>query len=103
MPDDEAAMRAALARPGADVVVTAGAAAVGREDRVPFLVAELGRLLVHGVAMRPSSPAGVGRIAGAPVLLLPGNPVSCLVAYDFFAGPVTAPWAAVPPPCPTRR
>jgi molybdopterin molybdotransferase len=22
------------------------------------------------------------------VLILPGNPVSCLVAYDFFAGPV---------------
>jgi molybdopterin molybdotransferase len=22
------------------------------------------------------------------VILLPGNPVSCLVAYDFFAGPV---------------
>jgi molybdopterin molybdotransferase len=40
------------------------------------------------VAMRPSSPTGVGRIGGAPVLLLPGNPVSCLVAYDFFAGPV---------------
>jgi molybdopterin molybdotransferase len=38
--------------------------------------------------MRPSSPTGVGRIANAPVLLLPGNPVSCLVAYDFFAGPV---------------
>jgi molybdopterin molybdotransferase len=88
LPDDEAVMRAALARPGADAVVTAGAASVGREDRVPLLVAELGRLLVHGVAMRPSSPTGVGRIGGVPVLLLPGNPVSCLVAYDFFAGPV---------------
>lgn len=88
LPDDEAAMRAALAGPGADVIVTAGAASVGKEDRVPLLVAELGQLLVHGVAMRPSSPTGVGRIGGAPVLLLPGNPVSCLVAYDFFAGPV---------------
>ena len=38
--------------------------------------------------MRPSSPTGVGSIDGAPVLLLPGDPVSCLVAYDFFAGPV---------------
>jgi molybdopterin molybdotransferase len=88
LPDDEAAMRAALARPGADAIVTAGAASVGREDRVPLLVAELGELRVHGVAMRPSSPTGVGRIGGVPVLLLPGNPVSCLVAYDFFAGPV---------------
>jgi molybdopterin molybdotransferase len=38
--------------------------------------------------MRPSSPAGVGRIGGALVFLLPGNPVSCLCAYEFFAGPV---------------
>lgn len=86
--DDESAMREALARPGADVIVTAGAASVGIEDRVPLLVDELGDLLVHGVSMRPSSPAGVGRIGSTPVILLPGNPVSCLVAYDFFAGPV---------------
>jgi molybdopterin molybdotransferase len=88
LPDDPAALREALSRPGAEVIVTAGAASVGREDWVPVLVAELGRLAVHGVAMRPSSPTGIGRIGGVPVLLLPGNPVSCLVAYDFFAGPV---------------
>lgn len=88
LPDEETAMRDALARPGADVIVTAGAASVGAEDRVPVLVDQLGELIVHGVAMRPSSPAGVGRIESRPVLILPGNPVSCLVAYDFFAGPV---------------
>lgn len=86
--DDREAMHAALAERGADVIVTAGAASVGAEDRVPLLVAELGELKIHGVAMRPSSPTGVGRIGEAPVLILPGNPVSCLVAYDFFAGPV---------------
>jgi molybdopterin molybdotransferase len=36
--------------------------------------------------MRPSSPTGLGRIADRLVFLLPGNPVSCLCAYDFFAG-----------------
>ena len=37
--------------------------------------------------MRPSSPSGVGRIGDRFVFLLPGNPVSCLCAYEFFAGP----------------
>ena len=37
--------------------------------------------------MRPSSPTGVGRVGDAFVFLLPGNPVSCLAAYEFFAGP----------------
>jgi len=36
--------------------------------------------------MRPSSPAGIGRVGDALVFLLPGNPVLCLCAYDFFAG-----------------
>lgn len=96
LPDDQQALREALGRPGADVIVTAGAASVGTEDRVPLLVDELGELTIHGVAMRPSSPTGVGRIGGAPVLLLPGNPVSCLVAYDFFAGPVVRRMGGLP-------
>jgi molybdopterin molybdotransferase len=102
LPDDREQMRAALSEPGADVIVTAGAASVGTEDNVPYLVAELGELTIHGVAMRPSSPTGVGRIGPAPVLLLPGNPVSCLVAYDFFAGPVIRILGGRPPQWPYR-
>src|SRR5512135_2665502 len=60
----------------------------GPEDYAPGLVAELGELAVHGVALRPASPAGVGFLGAVPVVLLPGNPVSCLCAYDFFAGPI---------------
>jgi molybdopterin molybdotransferase len=41
---------------------------------------------VHGIAMRPSSPTGMGTIGSRLVFLLPGNPVSALCAYDFFAG-----------------
>ena len=59
---------------------------MGSEDYAPRLIAELGELPIHGVAMRPSSPAGAGRIGNTLVFLLPGNPVSCLCAYDFFAG-----------------
>ena len=59
---------------------------MGSEDHAPRLLAEAGELAIHGVAMRPSSPAGVGRIGDTLVFLLPGNPVSCLCAYDFFAG-----------------
>jgi molybdopterin molybdotransferase len=70
----------------ADVIVVSGGSSVGVEDFAPMLVAEHGELAVHGVAMRPSSPTGLGRIGHRLVFLLPGNPVSCLCAYDFFAG-----------------
>ena len=70
----------------ADIVITSGGSSVGQEDHVPTLVAEYGELAIHGIAMRPSSPAGLGRMGDRLVFLLPGNPVSCLCAYDFFAG-----------------
>jgi molybdopterin molybdotransferase len=70
----------------ADVVIVSGGSSVGIEDLAPMLVATHGELAVHGVAMRPSSPTGMGRIGRRLVFLLPGNPVSALCAYDFFAG-----------------
>lgn len=87
LPDREERIREALAEKGADVLLVSGGSSVGREDHAPLLVAELGALDFHGISMRPSSPAGIGRIGGALVFLLPGNPVSCLCAYEFFAGP----------------
>jgi len=84
--DDPELIRDALVADGADVVLVSGGSSVGTEDHAPRLLAEVGELAVHGVAMRPSSPAGCGRIRETLVFLLPGNPVSCLCAYDFFAG-----------------
>lgn len=84
--DDVGVIADALRAPGADVILVSGGSSVGSEDHAPRLLAELGELAVHGIAMRPSSPAGMGRIGSALVFLLPGNPVSCLCAYDFFAG-----------------
>jgi molybdopterin molybdotransferase len=68
-------------------LLISGGSSVGKEDHAPRVLAELGELSVHGMALRPASPAGVGFLHGHPAFLLPGNPVSCLCAYDFFAGP----------------
>jgi len=84
--DEVARIRDALTAPGADVILVSGGSSVGSEDHAPMLLKEVGELAIHGVAMRPSSPAGMGRTRDALVFLLPGNPVSCLCAYDFFAG-----------------
>ena len=83
--DDRQAILDALTA-DADVVIVSGGSSVGVEDLAPTLVAEHGELPVHGIAMRPSSPTGLGRIGHRLVFLLPGNPVSSLCAYDFFGG-----------------
>jgi len=85
VPDNREAILATL-RTDTDLVLASGGSSVGQEDHVPTLLAEHGDLAIHGIAMRPSSPAGMGTMDGRLVILLPGNPVSCLCAYDFFAG-----------------
>jgi molybdopterin molybdotransferase len=86
VPDRREAVREALLGADADVILVSGGTSVGQEDHAPQALAEVGELCVHGVAVRPASPTGVGFLGGRPVFLLPGNPASCLCAYDLFAG-----------------
>ena len=85
VPDEHDAILKAL-HADADVIIVSGGSSVGIEDLAPTLLAQHGNLAIHGIAMRPSSPTGLGRLEHRLVFLLPGNPVSCLCAYDFFAG-----------------
>jgi molybdopterin molybdotransferase len=88
--DRRALVRDAIAGAAEDVVLVSGGSSVGPEDHAPLVLGEIGEVAVHGVAMRPSSPAGFGFFGkglGRVAFLLPGNPVSCLCAYEFFAGP----------------
>jgi molybdopterin molybdotransferase len=83
--DDSGAILEAM-QTDADVILVSGGSSVGVEDVAPNLLAQHGELAIHGIAMRPSSPTGMGRLGDRLVFLLPGNPVSTLCAYDFFAG-----------------
>lgn len=83
--DEESSILGAL-DDDVDVIIVSGGSSVGQEDLAPVLLAKHGTLAIHGIAMRPSSPAGMGLMGNRLVFLLPGNPVSCLCAYDFFAG-----------------
>ncbi|MCA9197401.1 MAG: molybdopterin molybdotransferase MoeA, partial [Planctomycetales bacterium] len=85
IPDQPESILAAMSDE-VDVVLVSGGSSVGQEDHAPRLLAEHGTLALHGLAMRPSSPSGMGTLDGRFVFLLPGNPVSCLCSYDFFAG-----------------
>jgi molybdopterin molybdotransferase len=92
LPDCKTALREAIldAAGRADLVLCSGGSSAGPEDHIPSIIAELGCLVAHGLAIRPASPTGVGLLGGGkvPVVMLPGNPVSCLCAYDFVAGPM---------------
>jgi molybdopterin molybdotransferase len=103
IPDRREAVREAILAADADVLLVSGGSSVGQEDHAPTVLAELGELVVHGVALRPASPAGVGFLGGRPVFLIPGNPVSCLCAYDLFAGRAIRKLGGRSPELPYRR
>jgi molybdopterin molybdotransferase len=84
--DEYHALRAAIERDlTKDLLVTTGGTSVGERDLVPDVVDDLGEILVHGVALKPGHPVGVGIVRETPVLMLPGYPVSCLVTAVQFA------------------
>ncbi len=85
--DDYQLIKDAIQQATEDVVIITGGTSVGAEDFAPLIIQELGELVVHGVAMRPSSPVGFGFIQHQPIFLIPGNPVSAMVAFDAFVGP----------------
>jgi molybdenum cofactor synthesis domain-containing protein len=70
----------------ADIVLVTAGTSVGPADIVPQVIDSLGKpgMLVHGVALRPSMPTGLGVINGKPVVSLPGYPVSAYLAFLEF-------------------
>lgn len=74
---------------GADLILTIGGASVGDHDLVAGVTASLGMdVAFHKVAMRPGKPLMAGRLGGAAMIGLPGNPVSAMVCGQVFVAPV---------------
>ncbi|HGG05175.1 MAG TPA: molybdopterin molybdenumtransferase MoeA [Aliiroseovarius sp.] len=87
--DNEASLKQAFAlAEGADLVVTIGGASVGDHDIVADVAASLGmEQRFYKIAMRPGKPLMAGRMQGATMLGLPGNPVSAMVCGHVFLVP----------------
>jgi putative molybdopterin biosynthesis protein len=89
VPDEIAeAVRTAAAR--SDLVIVIAGSSAGRDDHTAEVVAEVGTLAVHGVAVRPGHPVVLGAAEQTPVLGAPGYPVSAALTFDIFAAPLLA-------------
>lgn len=89
-PDQEAPLRAALARAldENDVVLVSGGVSMGDYDFVPVILPALGvRKVFHKLAMRPGKPTWFGVEGAKAVFGLPGNPVSTFVNFEVLVKP----------------
>ena len=88
--DDPAAIKKSLQRAVHEndcVIISAGSSA-GTKDYTADVIAELGEVLVHGVAIKPGKPAIIGRIDNKPVIGMPGYPLSALTVLREIVTPL---------------
>jgi putative molybdopterin biosynthesis protein len=104
LPDDPDAIAAAVrdAATRADLVIIGAGSSAGRDDHTPGVVARLGTLAVHGVAVRPGHPVVLGAVDATPVLGAPGYPVSAALTFEIFAVPLLAELEGAAPQDPPR-
>ncbi len=103
VPDCKADILAALrsAAETHDLVLLNAGSSRGSQDYSGEAIAELGSVLVHGIAVRPGHPVilgmldptpGSGRQTPVPVIGVPGYPVSTALTAEILVRPLLARW-----------
>jgi len=104
VPDDFDSIAAAVreAAQTHDLILLNAGSSAGSEDFSARVVESLGTLLVHGIAVRPGHPVILGMIDSpsqtthdkrqAPLIGVPGYPVSAALTGEIFVEPILARW-----------
>lgn len=97
VPDDMDRIRSSIAAAvenGAELVIMNAGSSAGSHDYTADVIASMGELLVHGVAVMPGKPTALGVVTvggrSVPVIGTPGYPVSAIVAMEEFVLPLLA-------------
>jgi molybdenum cofactor synthesis domain-containing protein len=72
----------------ADIVLTSGSTSAGASDMMFSTVGSLGRVLVHGIKIKPGKPTIIGEAGGKPFIGLPGYPSSALTIFSEVVVPL---------------
>jgi molybdenum cofactor synthesis domain-containing protein len=81
----------------ADIIVFSGGSSVGERDLVPQLVEARGRMIFHGIAVKPGKPTAFAIVGDKPFFGMPGNPTSCLSNAYVLLVPFLRAIARLPP------
>ena len=105
IPDEQSELRTALKQAideQPDIVLLLSGSSAGSKDFTASVIAELGEVLVHGVAVRPGHPVIIGMVGQIPVIGVPGYPVSAALTGELFVQPLLAHWLGMSPSVDTR-
>lgn len=90
VPDDYEQIKETVLREikNSDMVIINAGSSAGTEDYTVHVLREVGKVIIHGVAMKPGKPVILAIVQGKPVIGLPGYPVSAYLAFENFVTPV---------------
>ena len=88
--DDEALLREKVEKAVAecDAVLLSGGSSVGVKDAACRIIESMGRLLMHGIAIKPGKPTILGKTDKKPLVGLPGHPVAAYFITKLFVLPL---------------
>lgn len=70
------------------IILILGGSSAGSEDYARDIISDLGEVFVHGVTIMPGKPILMGAIKDKPIFGIPGYPVSAIIAFEQFVGPL---------------
>lgn len=97
VPDDADLLAARLAEAltVADMVLLSGGTSKGAGDLCHRVATRLGRVLFHGVALKPGKPLFAAESSGKPLIVLPGFPTSAVFTFHAFVAPMIRAFAGL--------
>ena len=93
--DDKSRIRDVLNSVKEDVIITTGGSGPGSVDLVHSVVEDNGKIIFHGLRIKPGRTTGLGVFNGKPVFMISGLPVAALVAYDNIIEPGIRAWFGI--------
>ena len=90
--DDEALLHKTVAQAleSCDAVILSGGSSAGVKDAACRIIEAFGKLLLHGIAIKPGKPTILGRAGNKPLIGLPGHPVAAYFVARLFVLPLLA-------------
>ncbi len=82
----EDALRTAVGE--CDIVLLNAGSSAGRDDYSSRAIASVGRVLYHGIAIKPGKPAILGYSGSKAIIGVPGYPVSGIIVIEELVKPI---------------
>lgn len=88
--DNESTLREVLTKAleECDLVLISGGSSAGEKDKTAMIIGEQGRLLFHGIAIKPGKPTILGISNETAIFGLPGHPAAAFFIANSFVVPV---------------